>query len=580
MNKMKITLSFLTAGVFTASVVQAQSVQDGVKDLYAERFQSAKATFDKLLASNPNNIDATYWLGQTYLAMDDVAAAKAVYDKALTTSANAPLLSVGRGEVDLEEKKVNEARQRFEAAITMSSGKKGADPAILNAVGEAITDVYDEKDKIGDINFAVAKLEEAAAANPKDAWLRADIFTNLGDALRKAKPGENGGKAFENYQKANQADPNYPKAYLRTAMLFYSQKNWELYERYANQSVERDPKFAPGYYELAYYKMSKLDLNAAKTFAQKFKENADADPSNAYLECSMDYANKNYDQAIACANDMIAKSNGKPKPKVYKLIAYSLVDKKDTAAAKDYVDKYFANEKSENIEAADFDLKAKVYSVIPGQEQVVVDAYKEGIKADTSVDNKIALLKKGADFFLQKGQNELAGDLYAVILDIKPNATINDYFAAGYTSYYKGKLYEKAWGIFDKARTKFPTWNYAYQLTYKSSAVFDSANAKNILVPDAEKLIEFSKTDTAANAKTNTFQAAYTLANYYNDVVKDKAKAIEYLTIMKGATADPAVQAQIETNIKALSAPAPKAAPQTAPGTKPKTTTSGKSSAK
>ena len=147
MNKMKITLSFLTAGLLAVMSVNAQSLQDGVKDLYAERTQSAKAIFEKLLASNPNNNEATYWLGQTYLANDDVEGAKAVYDKGLTASNNAPLIVVGRGQVDLEESKIAEARQRFEAAITASRGKKGDDPQILNAVGRAITNVYDEKER-------------------------------------------------------------------------------------------------------------------------------------------------------------------------------------------------------------------------------------------------------------------------------------------------------------------------------------------------------------------------------------------------------------------------------------------------
>ena len=127
MNKMKITLSFLTAGLLAVMSVNAQSLQDGVKDLYAERTQSAKAIFEKLLASNPNNNEATYWLGQTYLANDDVEGAKAVYDKGLTASNNAPLIVVGRGQVDLEESKIAEALQRFEAAITASRGKKGDD---------------------------------------------------------------------------------------------------------------------------------------------------------------------------------------------------------------------------------------------------------------------------------------------------------------------------------------------------------------------------------------------------------------------------------------------------------------------
>ena len=44
-----------------------------------------------------------------------------------------------------------------------------------------------------------------------------------------------------------------------------------------------------------------------------------------------------------------------------------------------------------------------------------------------------------------------------------------------------------------------------------------------------KKLIAFLKKDTSKDAMSNTFSATWTLANYYNDVVKDKVKALQYL---------------------------------------------------
>src|SRR5688572_22857692 len=108
---MKKTLMIVAAGLLLVTGLKAQTVQEGVNHLYADRFQSAVSVFDKLIAANPNNIDAIYWLGQTYLDMDQNDQARQLYDKALTTSANAPLLMVGRGHVDLHDKKINEARQ-------------------------------------------------------------------------------------------------------------------------------------------------------------------------------------------------------------------------------------------------------------------------------------------------------------------------------------------------------------------------------------------------------------------------------------------------------------------------------------
>jgi tetratricopeptide (TPR) repeat protein len=176
--------------------------------------------FQKLLAQNPNNIEATYWLGQTYFDMDDNNMAKEVYEKGLAASNNAPLLLVGMGHYLLAEKKVNEARQNFETALSMSKDKKGKDnPDILNAIGRAHTD-----SKAGDYKYAEQVLRTASELNPKNP----DIFLNLGNAIRKARPGEAGKDAYEAFRKATEINPNFPYAYVRIAKLFETQRNWEL----------------------------------------------------------------------------------------------------------------------------------------------------------------------------------------------------------------------------------------------------------------------------------------------------------------------------------------------------------------
>ena len=85
MKEMKKTLLTLWT-VFMLANLNAQSIQEGVNHLYADRFKNAEQTFQKLLAVNPNNADATYWLGQTYLDKDDNDAARQLYDKALAAN--------------------------------------------------------------------------------------------------------------------------------------------------------------------------------------------------------------------------------------------------------------------------------------------------------------------------------------------------------------------------------------------------------------------------------------------------------------------------------------------------------------
>ena len=64
---MKRVLSLLVTVVVLGNSLFAQSVEDGRKFLYYERYKSAKDAFEKVIASNPNDINAVYWLGQTLI---------------------------------------------------------------------------------------------------------------------------------------------------------------------------------------------------------------------------------------------------------------------------------------------------------------------------------------------------------------------------------------------------------------------------------------------------------------------------------------------------------------------------------
>src|SRR5678815_111691 len=167
----KTTITISLASLVSIASINAQSIQEGMSNLYAERNKSAKETFEKMVATNPNNLEAVYWLGQTYIAMQDIKAARDLYSKTLQANGNAPLILVGMGHVNLIDGKKDEARQMFETAINLSTGKKGVDVSILNAIGRANIDAKD-----GDVAYALDKLKAAAQKDPKNA----DIFLNLG----------------------------------------------------------------------------------------------------------------------------------------------------------------------------------------------------------------------------------------------------------------------------------------------------------------------------------------------------------------------------------------------------------------
>lgn len=546
------TIRLAALGLVLSSGVFAQSVQDGKKAYFDGKLFEAV----NILKSQTGNPEGAYWLAKAYIDHDDIAEANAVVSKALSANANDPFLLAAKGQLLLDGHKAAEARQSFDAAVAAANKNNKAE--VLNAVGAAIAREFNNVEKVGDINFGVQKLEEAYALEKsvkeknQNKQLLADIAVNLGDALRKQKPGE-GSRPFELYQEALMYDPTFAQAEYRKALIFKSQRNYPMYMERLDKAIAANPSFVPALYEQYYYWFGRLDMNSAQTIADKIKAAVPQDPNNEYFSASTHYFNKQYDQAIASAKNVIATAKDLANPSAYKIIAYSLIEgKKDTAAAIPFVDDYFKMQHKDEFMPKDYTLKAMAYSTTPGKEQVIYQTYLDAVKADTSLENKIDILEDGAKFLGTKGMYQLQGDLYAKLLEIKPGdrVTINDYFNAGY-ALYRAKQYENSWKLFDQMRTKHADKNYGYLWTFLNSSIYDSAYTKNISVPDAEKYLAFSKTDAAAD-KNYIYRAAMYLAVYYANVAKDNAKAVENFQIAHDAATDPNAKAQIQSYIDML----------------------------
>ena len=74
--------------------VFSQSIEEGKKFIYYERFKSARSVFETILQSKTNQSEASYWLSQAYLGMDDVNKARQVILSAMNSSPNDPMLIV------------------------------------------------------------------------------------------------------------------------------------------------------------------------------------------------------------------------------------------------------------------------------------------------------------------------------------------------------------------------------------------------------------------------------------------------------------------------------------------------------
>ena len=402
---------FTLCTVFMLATLEAQTIQEGINHLYADRFKSAEQTFQKMLAANPNVAEATYWLGQTYLDLDDNDAARQLYDKALAANGNNPLIMVGKGHVLLLDKKNDEARQLFESALTVSRTKKGDDPIVLNAIGRANVDAKD-----GNLTYAVEKLEMALQRDPKNA----DIALNLGNAYRKKDPGQGGGKAYENYKMATQINPNFAYPYVRIAKLFETQKQWDLVLENLNKAVQVDPNFSLAYYELFFYYFFNGKFDEATNYLNKYVASRPTEDrkEDDYLHAQLCFGKKDWDCAITKGEGVKTAMGAKVKPRVMKLLAYAYAGKNDFVTAKRYVDEFFAKEK-EGFVGPDYQLKADIYTGGGASCEEVYAVYMQGAAADTVVQSKVDFLTKAADFFKTKKCTKQEADMRWTIYKYK-----------------------------------------------------------------------------------------------------------------------------------------------------------------
>lgn len=557
----KTTITLLMAGLLITSGINAQTLQEGMNHLYAQRYKSAIGVFDKMLAVNPNNIDAIYWKGQAILENEEIKSARLIetrslYDKALQITNGAPLLKVGMGHVDLLSEKSEDARQHFETALTMTRGKKGDDPVIETAIGRAINDA-----KGADYKYAVRLLEDAATKDPKNT----ETLLQLGNAYRKAGEGLGGGSAFQTYKKALEVNPSFAVASLRLAKLFESQKNWELVLQYLNEATTKDSRFTAAYYELFYYYFYRAKFDDAENYLKKYIDSKlpESDVQDQFLYGQLCYARKDFDCAITKGESVVANSGATTKPKVYRMLAYAYFDKGDYTNAKKYSDEFFAKKNPDDYISNDHKLRADIMSQTGGSPDEILVNYVQGAELDTTVADKIDFLKKGVTYFKEKKIRDREAILIQKIIEIKPKPTINDYFDLTLAHYFS-QSYAKSRDAAMKIQELYPDQVYGYEWAFNPSRIVDTVKKDSIAVPDAIKLFDFAAKDTAKFKKQYISSASF-LAIYYANDAKDKEKAIDYLK--KWQMVDVVNAENIQRNIDIL---------MKAPATKPPAKGTGK----
>jgi tetratricopeptide (TPR) repeat protein len=552
MKKISLSLVALVIGV---SLTFAQSVEQGRKFFYYERYKSARDAFEKVIASNPNNIEAIYWLGQTLIEQKDSVAAKAVYQKALTSNGNAPLLLVGMGHIELLEGKTNDARQRFETAISLTKGK---DIQVLNAIGRANANA-----KAGDATYAIEKLNLATQVK---GFNDPETYLIMGDAYRK---NIDGGGAVTAYNKAFVLNNKLAAAQYKIGKVYLTQNNKEYFLPAFEQAIQLDPAYTPALYELFYYWYFR-DVNKAEQYLNQYIANFDQGPEIEYLRTDFVYAKGDFAGAKNRAQQLISQYGEKVNPRMYRMIAYTSDTLGDANTAKQAMSTFLAKADSSIVLPADYVELANINAKIPGSQQEAFANLQTAVTLDTAADKKVEYITKAAALAKKLGDRKQEAYWLGVAYRIDPNPNQTELYNYGMAHYQAGN-YDSSMNIFCNVyQSKYPNEIFGYLWCARSAEAKDTTWQSGIAVAPYEKLIEMAITLDSTKYKSQAVNGLFKLTTYANDVKKDAKAALAYVNRI--LQIDPANQyAPNIKNVleKAINKPPQKQEP------KPKTKTGG-----
>jgi tetratricopeptide (TPR) repeat protein len=519
MRKLSICLSL--AIMFTGSSVMAQTLEQGRQFLYYERYASAQSAFEKLLAANPNNIDAVYWLGQTMIHRrdtHDTAGAKALYQKMLATNGNAPLLLVGIGHVELLYGEKTDSRQRFETAISLTKEK---DINVLNAVAYANIDA-----KAGDPNYAIQKLTTATLIK---RFNDAETYVLLGDAYRRLL---DGGNAVMNYQKALGLNPKLAEAEMKIGIIYLTQNNREFFLPAFESATTMDPAYAPAYEQLFLYWYLR-DVNKAAGYLDKYAANSDQGADLEYMKAGMLYVSGKVPEARTRAQQLIGQYGKNVSPRMYRLVAFASDSLGDYTTAREAMGNFLASADSTMYLSTDFEEYGKIYGKLSDSvtRNMAFQYYARAISMDTLLEDKQKYAGEALDLAKQLHNKQAAAMLSGAVYNSLRNPTNSDLFKYGMANYSAGN-YKTSDSIFCGVyETKYPNEIFGYLWCAKSKqAEDDSTNSQGLAVQAYEKLAQYARSiPDSAKFKNQVIGAYFYLASYYNDIKKDKGKAVEYM---------------------------------------------------
>jgi len=535
MNKILRSLSVSAVAVLALTFhTLAQTVQDGLRNLDAERYNAAGTIFNQLVSSAPT-AENYFYQGYYFLNLPepDLEKAKDAFTKGAATEKRPdPLNRVGLAAVKLLSGDKAGAKADFDL-IKKDTKNKNAE--VLFRIGDAYA--ISEDPKLNDPAEAVLNIQ--AGLDVLKVKNNPDYYISLAKAYFLKNDGGPAMTALENALNMGQKT-----AVIRTLMgrVWFQGKSYPKAQQELNEAIKADAEHAPAYFYLSsiYQVFGKYDLAAknAKLYLDK------SEPSN---EAKLRYVKlaftvKDYDNASTVLNEIFDKTQD---PVKYRLRGYTQVEKGECAEGIKNIQEFLKQAPQDRHLPLDYGQIGRGYICIKddankaANDSIGITYMEKAIElGDTTSNymNDIVGVYKAA-----KRWDKLAAT-YEKVMAKTGKATAPDYYNLA-DAYMRSKEYVKADSALSKTIELYKdTWLVPYIIKARAKQYGNPEDSTFAAAPIYEKYLSLVPEAEKTKEATKRYLAeAYGYLGVKALLLdKDTAKAKEYMNLV--LTYDPANQ--------------------------------------
>lgn len=535
-TKIKQLFSAVVVVMLTVSLGLAQTIEEGMAELNAERVKEAGDIFSKVVESNPS-AENYFYQGYYFLRVRELDKAEEAFNKGLQLDGKNVLNNIGLGGVALGKGNNAKAKELIDAAVK----KKKRDANVLFRAGEMYTLFENNNDPAE----AIRLLDEAIGRDRNIA----DAYIAKGNALSIKNEG---GSAVTAYEYALSAKPDYPLANHKIGQIYLRGKNYNEAANYYRKAIETDPNFAPAYRDLAeLYFFARQYKRADEYFSSYIKVSKKNDPETILRASQLAFTADDYPRSLSLLESIKDKLEGNTI--IDRMFGWGYFKTNDMERAIESLERFIASSPDKVI-ADDYKFLGRAYNKMATDDKEYTEQGMESLKKaaelDTNATDAANTFKEIAAIYAKGKEYGPAIEAYEKGINLDTtNASTQDYYGLGIAYLQQGlsiavpdsatvdsaeladtrrDLFLRSDSTFAILAHKLPDWPYSYywraSSLYYINAIENMKNGTSL--PYYERFMELAEQDSSVQPSFKTRALNY-MAAYYQTTGNDPVKARE-----------------------------------------------------